>query len=108
MVGRARPCFGSTIALTTDTLARIGGFAAFAEQLADDYAMGEAVRATGVRVVISPYVVTHLCPEKRARDLFRQELRWARTIRLVDPFGFVGSVVTHAVPFAMLAVLAGG
>jgi len=107
-LGRARPCFGSTIALRGETLAAIGGFEAFAEQLADDYAMGEAVRAAGLRVAISPYVVTHLCTERSALDLIRHELRWARTIRLVEPVGFAGSVVTHALPFAVLGAMLDG
>ena len=35
------------------------------------------------------------------RELVRRELRWASTIRLVDPIGFAGSVVTHPLPFAI-------
>jgi ceramide glucosyltransferase len=35
-------------------------------------------------------------------------LRWARTIRAIDPKGFAGSVVTHPLPFALLfAALSG-
>jgi ceramide glucosyltransferase len=105
---RARPCFGSTIALRKETLALIGGFESLAEQLADDYAMGEMVRRLGLEVAISPVVVTHSCMEKRARDLFWHELRWARTIRFVDGPGFVGSAVTHALPFALMGALLGG
>ena len=41
------PCMGSTIALTRATLDEIGGFAAFADYLADDYEIGRAVRAKG-------------------------------------------------------------
>ncbi|HWM62073.1 MAG TPA: glycosyltransferase, partial [Rhizomicrobium sp.] len=36
-LGLAAPCFGSTIALKRQTLDEVGGFAAFADQLADDY-----------------------------------------------------------------------
>jgi ceramide glucosyltransferase len=39
-----RPCFGSTIALRRETLVTIGGFKTFADYLADDYAIGLAVR----------------------------------------------------------------
>jgi len=35
--GLAQPCFGSTIALKRSTLDAIGGFAAFADRLDDDY-----------------------------------------------------------------------
>jgi ceramide glucosyltransferase len=107
-LGLAQPCFGSTIALRASTLSRIGGMEAFVEQLADDYAMGEAVRDAGLEVVMLPYVVTHMCSERTASDLVRHELRWARTIRLLDFAGFAGSGITHALPFALLGALLGG
>ena len=46
-LGLAKPCFGSTIAVKREVLERIGGFEAFADQLADDYAIGAAVRKAG-------------------------------------------------------------
>ncbi len=106
-LGLAEPCFGSTIAIRKKTLAMIGGFEAVAEQLADDYALGALVRRAGLSVAIPGTVVAHDCTQKSARDLFRQELRWARTIRAVDPLGFAGLVITHAVPLALLGMLLG-
>jgi ceramide glucosyltransferase len=97
----AHPCLGSTIALMRDTLQRIGGFGAFADRLADDYAIGAAVRGVGMQIAVAEPVVAHLCSERRARDLIGHELRWARTIRAIDPKGFAGSAVTHPLPFAL-------
>jgi ceramide glucosyltransferase len=105
--GLARPCFGSTIALRRATLELIGGFEAFVDQLADDYAMGEAVRELGLQVVMPAYLVTHLCSERSAPDLVGHELRWARTIRLLDPVGFAGTAITHPLPFAVLGACLG-
>ena len=102
-LGLAKPCFGSTMALRAETLRRIGGFAAFADQLADDYAIGADVRRLGLEVAIPPMVVDHVCSEHSFVELARRELRWARTIRLVDPLGYRGSVVTHPLPFALVA-----
>jgi ceramide glucosyltransferase len=107
-LGLARPCFGSTIAIDRHTLAGIGGFAAVADYLADDYALGALVRGSGLRVEIPPSIVMHVCTERSLRELFRHELRWARTIRAVDPFGYVGLAITHALPFAVLGALLGG
>jgi ceramide glucosyltransferase len=101
-LGLARPCFGSTIALRRDTLAAIGGFVRFADHLADDNAIGEAVRALGMRVAIPSMVLAHSCTERSAAELVRHELRWARTVRAVDAAGFAGSLVTHPLPFALL------
>jgi ceramide glucosyltransferase len=102
-LGLAEPCFGSTIALKRQTLDEVGGFAAFADQLADDYEMGRAVRSKGYTLAIPAMGVGHTAAENSARDLFRHELRWTRTIRLVNPAGHVGSFVTHGFAFALLA-----
>jgi len=104
----ARPCFGSTIALRRETLLRIGGFDAFRHALADDYAIGDAVRATGARVVLPPLVVAHACTEQRFAELWSHELRWARTLRAASPVGYAGLVVTHSLPFALLGAAFGG
>ena len=57
-------------------------------------------------VELSPYLVDDIVAEASFVALFRHELRWARTIRLVAPWGFLGSVVTNPVPLALLAVAA--
>jgi ceramide glucosyltransferase len=103
----AQPCFGATIALRRDMLARIGGLEQFADALADDYSIGEAVRATGAEIAISAVSVSHLCKDQTARQLWAHELRWARTLRAIDPVGYFGSIITHPFPLALLAALLG-
>jgi ceramide glucosyltransferase len=107
-LGLATPCFGSTIAITKTTLAKVGGLQSVADQLADDYGLGMAVRRAGLKVTIPNFVVTHTCAERSARALLLHEIRWARTIRSVDPLGFAGLAVTHAFPFALLGLILGG
>jgi ceramide glucosyltransferase len=107
-LGLAHPCFGSTIALRRATLHAIGGFEAFLDHLADDNAMGEAVRATGMRVVVPPYIVVHICSERTAGELLIHELRWARTLRAVSPLGYAGLIITHPLPFALIATALSG
>ncbi len=104
-IGRARPCFGQTIAMTKATLLRIGGLAQFAHHLAEDYAIGEAVRASGLSVAIPPFVVRHACVERTFAQLITHELRWSRTIRAADPMGHLGAVLMHPFPLALLALL---
>ena len=106
-LGAAAGCFGASIALRRDMLERIGGFAAIADALADDYALGAAGRQAGGRIVVSSYLVDNIIAEPGFLALFRHELRWARTIRLVAPWGFAGSVVTQPVVLAALAVALG-
>ncbi len=103
----AKPCFGSTIALRRETLEAIGGFEAFANQLADDYAIGEAVRNTGKSVAIGSFSAIHICDEESVRDLLYHQLRWARTIRTLDLTGYLGAFVAHPFGIACLGVAAG-
>jgi ceramide glucosyltransferase len=107
-LGLATPCFGSTIALSKSTLAKLGGLQSVGDQLADDYELGMAVRRNGREVAIAPFLVTHVCGERSLRELLHHDLRSARTIRTVDPYGFAGLAVTYAVPWALLGLIFGG
>lgn len=101
----AQPCFGSTIAIKGALFRESGGFSAFANQLADDHAMGMAVRNKGYTLAIPPFAVRHASTETAWREWFFHELRWMRTIRTVDPGGHAGSIVTHAFPLALLGFI---
>ena len=94
--------FGVTIALRRQVLAGIGGFAAIANQLADDYRLGELTRARGLRTVLSAVVVETSVDERSFGDLVHHELRWLRTIRTVRPLGYCLSFITFSVPLALL------
>jgi ceramide glucosyltransferase len=107
-LGMARPCFGQTIAMRRATLERIGGFAQFVHHLAEDHAIGEAVRAIGEKVAIPPFAVSHACVETSAAKLVAHELRWSRTIRTIDRAGHLGSALMHPLAFALLATLFSG
>jgi ceramide glucosyltransferase len=104
-LGLAEPCMGSTIALTRAMLTRIGGFNAFADYLADDYEMGRAVRELGLTLAIPALGVSHSATEASARELFQHELRWTRTIRRINPVGHAGSIITFALPLALMAAI---
>jgi ceramide glucosyltransferase len=107
-IGLGGGCFGATIALRRETLERIGGFAPLRDELADDHRIGDEVRAIGLAVVLSPYIVEARVTENSLAELWRHELRWARTVRAVTPLGFAGSVLAHPVAIAALAAAAAG
>jgi len=108
LVGAGDGCFGATMELRRQTLEQVGGFEAFRDRLADDYALGAAVRGLGQRVVLSPHIVdTQVC-EPDFATLFRHELRWARTLRSIEPLGYGASIVTHPLPTALLLLAASG
>jgi ceramide glucosyltransferase len=101
----ARPCMGSTIALRRATLDRIGGFTAFADKLADDYAIGEAVDALGLKVAVPPMLVVHGSAEQSFGELWRHELRWGATVRDVVPVAYAMGVIGIPFPLALLGML---
>jgi ceramide glucosyltransferase len=101
----ARPCFGQTIALRRSTLNKIGGFAQFVHHLAEDHAIGEAVRRIGERVVIPPFAVGHVCEETTVTKLIAHELRWSRTIRSITPGAYMGTVLLFPFALSLLALL---
>ncbi|WP_206933833.1 bacteriohopanetetrol glucosamine biosynthesis glycosyltransferase HpnI [Roseococcus thiosulfatophilus] len=103
-LGAANGAYGATLALRADTLARIGGYERLLPLLADDHALGEAVRELGLKVVVPPILPGHVMHEPSFQALWAHELRWARTTRLVHPWGHVGLVFTHPLPFALGAL----
>jgi len=94
--------FGATIALRRTVLAAIGGLPAIADQLADDYRLGELTRELGLRTVLSEVVVETVVEERSLGDLLGHELRWLRTIKAVRPIGYSLAFVTFALPVAVL------
>jgi ceramide glucosyltransferase len=104
----AQPCFGATIAMRRETLNRIGGFSEFADYLAEDYSIGEAIRSAGYKVAIPSFSVGHVCAENDFASLLGQQMRFARTIKSIDPIGYAGSVIAYPLPLALIAALLGG
>jgi ceramide glucosyltransferase len=107
-LGLGGGCFGATIAVRRATLERIGGFTRLRDELADDHRIGGEVRALGLSVVLSPYIVEARVSEPSFAGLWRHELRWARTVRTVAPAGFIGSILAQPVAIAALCALASG
>jgi len=100
---------GVTIAIRRRVLNRVGGFMSIADQLADDYRLGELTRRLGLRTVLSDVVVETSVVESSWAELVRHELRWLRTIRIVSPLGYAFYFVTFGVPVAAAgALLTGG
>ncbi len=98
----AHPVLGPTMALRRETLDLIGGLTPLADVLADDFELGRAVRAAGLSIASPALVIDHVFPERTAREMLIHELRWARTNRLIQPAGYLGAVVTHLLPLALI------
>ena len=101
-------CMGATMALTRDMLMRVGGFPALSPYVADDAVLGAKVRALGQKVALAPCVPATTVGERSVSALFRHELRWARTIRAVEPLGFAVSVIQFPAFWALLTLAMSG
>ena len=99
--------FGATMAVTRSCVEAIGGFAALADYLADDYYLGNFAARAGYQVRILPYVVETHPDVDSLRGLFHHQLRWARTQRLCRPVGYTGMVVTYGTVWAGLGLVSG-
>jgi ceramide glucosyltransferase len=105
--GATKPCFGSAIAMRKSTLKRIGGLKPFLDELADDYAIGRAVRSTGLDVVIPHFAVGHVCFEHNLQGFWERHMRSSRTIRSIDPVGYVGILFMHPLMLSVIAAVIG-
>ncbi|MHB1565182.1 MAG: bacteriohopanetetrol glucosamine biosynthesis glycosyltransferase HpnI [Acidiferrobacter sp.] len=101
-LGSTAFAFGATIALRRDTLDAIGGFAPLASQLADDFVIGARTRALGRRTVLSTYLVETAVTEPGWATLLAHQLRWWRTIRVVNARGYAAAVLSLGLPVALV------
>ena len=109
LVGAKQGCFGATMALTCATLERLGGFESIVGKLADDYALGAAVRELGLEVALSSHVVETQVVEPDFLTFWRHELRWGRTLRSIEPAGYGASIITQPLlPATLLLLFSGG
>jgi ceramide glucosyltransferase len=101
-------CFGATMAVRREALQAIGGVEALASYLADDHMLGRLVAARGYKVTLARHIVEITIDEPDLKSLVLHELRWARTMRTVRPFGYAFSFLTDALPLSILVGLATG
>jgi len=97
---------GATMALRRHDLERIGGFAAVADYLADDYQIGARIGELGLTVCLSDYLVDNVIGTTTLREQWHREVRWARCTRVSQPVGYPGLLLTFTVPLTLLLVAA--
>jgi ceramide glucosyltransferase len=98
---------GSTLAFHAADLERVGGFAAIADYLADDYQLAKRISSLGKKVFLSTYTVETSINESTCRGVWDHQLRWARTIRTSKGLGYAGLPITHAGVWVLIAAACG-
>jgi ceramide glucosyltransferase len=94
---------GASIATTKMWIGKIGGFAPFADMLADDYELGRRIAEAGGEVLLSREIVWTMYPAQTLHSFWEHQLRWARTVRLCRPLSYFGLIFTHGLPWTVLA-----
>lgn len=98
---------GASMVVRREAVAAIGGMREAADFYSDDFVLGNRVAEAGYEVVLSHYKVGHVLTAQTLRQTYGDQLRWMKSTRFSRPWGHVGSGLTYAVPFGVLALLVG-
>ena len=93
---------GAVMATRRRQLQEIGGFAALVDCLADDYQLGNRIARRGYSIAFSPVVVECWSAPMGWADVWKHQLRWARTIRVCQPAPYFFSVLSNATFWPLL------
>ena len=103
--GRIAFTLGACTGLRRSDLASAGGWAAFADELAEDNRLGAALAKAGKTIRLSQQVAILESDPLTWRDYWRHQRRVAVTYRIGNPAGFFGMIFTRSVA-ACLALIA--
>ncbi len=99
---------GAAMMVRRRTFELTGGFQNLADHLADDFWLGESVRAAGWRIEITEGCVDSIPGIDDGMEHLKHLVRWARTIRLCQPAGFYASLIAHGFSLLTLRLIACG
>jgi ceramide glucosyltransferase len=106
--GKMRFAFGWTMATTKKVLSEIGGFESMVNHHSDDFELGNRISELGYRVELMRKPVDMVLPDETFGEFLKHELRWSIGLRNVRPVGYVGMLLTHGLPWTLLAVAVAG
>lgn len=93
---------GPSMAIRKSNLEQIGGFAAMADFLADDFVLGNWVASAGSEVVLSTHIINHHATSPGFLSSFKHRLRWNRSTRFSRPSGYIGQGFTYGLSWALI------
>jgi ceramide glucosyltransferase len=93
---------GAAIVLRRKCLEEIGGFPSLADCLADDYQLGRHIFNHGHRIALSPVIVECWEAPMTWRQVWKHQLRWARTIRVCRTWPYFLSILSNATLWSLL------
>jgi ceramide glucosyltransferase len=93
---------GAVMVKRRKLLEEIGGFSALADCLADDYQLGQRIAKKGQRIALCPVVVECWDMPMNWSDVWKHQLRWARTIRICQPLPYFFTILSNATFWPLL------
>jgi len=93
---------GAAILIRRNALAEIGGFKSLADCLADDYQLGQRIFKNNHGIALCTVVVECWDAPMDWQDVWKHQLRWARTIRACQPLPYFFSILSNATLWPML------
>lgn len=97
-----RFAMGAAMLVRRDAFESSGGFQNMADHLADDFILGQGVLSAGYKVEIADTIVESLPDHGGLLEHLAHQARWARTIRICNPAGYLGTAVLHGFSWATL------
>ena len=105
LIQKTEFCLGATMAIRRSILENAGGFESLKDHLADDYMLGKLVVDQGYNIHICAQPVTNMVDERDLGSLLSHELRWARTLRAVEPIAYTLTFTTDTLVMSVIAAL---
>ncbi len=102
VTGAADFCIGASVAFRAADLKAIGGMAALGDYLVEDYELGRRLIGLGKRMHLSPHVVEVLADYPTFSTWWHHQVYWDQNTWAANPVGFALTILTRAVPFAVL------
>jgi ceramide glucosyltransferase len=94
---------GKSMALTRAAHDAIGGFAAFTDVLAEDQAIGCAVKGAGYRIALSNVVVRNVSVSRPLARALDRQARWGKIRYSFSKLTYTGEFLLNPLPFSLLA-----
>jgi ceramide glucosyltransferase len=94
---------GKSMALTRAAYVAIGGFAPFTDVLAEDQAIGCAVKAAGYRIALSSVVVRNVSVDRPLSRALDRQARWGKIRYSFSKVTYTSEFLLNPLPISLLA-----
>jgi ceramide glucosyltransferase len=106
MIEGMRFALGPAMAVRRDAIDAIGGIGAVAGYYSDDFELGNRIWTKNYKVILSHHIVRNVLTSRSALRTLGDQLRWMKSTRYSRPAGHAGTVLTYAMPFGILGLIA--